>query len=109
MSDIVLGELAVGPMKRDAVHVAVATMIASERLSPGQPVEVIREGIAGPADRASAVGVVDPFLRVAVPAGARFVMCLYPGTVTGLRHEWSHPDFEDAAKDDDYSDECRGC
>ncbi len=41
-----------------------------------------------------AVGIVDPFLQRSVLQGQRFYLCLFPGTVTSLRHVWTHPALE---------------
>lgn len=76
---------------RDAIHVAVAPVVAAERLKPGQHVGFVEEGKVG---RTTAViGVVDPFLKVNVQSGQRFWLYLYPGSITALRHEWAHPAF----------------
>lgn len=83
---------------RDAVHIAVAPVTAAETLYPGQ-----RIGVAG-ADTEKAhgvssgsikavLGIVDPFLPGPVYEGQRFWMFLLPNTITGLRHEWTHPAF----------------
>ena len=44
-----------------------------------------------------AIGMVDPFRPQSirkVPFGSWFWLCLYPKTITGLRHVWEHPSFE---------------
>ena len=95
MSDLKLGCL-VGPeQQRDAVHVAVAPVTASEELKPGQHI-----GLADPKNTelasstaAMLIGIVDPYLKANVLEGERFLMWLYPNSVTGMRHEWQHPAF----------------
>lgn len=84
--------------RRDAVHVAVAPMTAVEELAPGDWVRFARAGDVEFAARSfptdeNAVGVVDPFLTDTVGVGDRFWLFLLPGTVTGLRHVWTHPAF----------------
>lgn len=91
-----LGSLIVdGERRRDAVHIAVAPVTASERLSPGQHVGFVSEGdveTVGVAE--TPIGIVDPFLREPVQPGERFWLFLYPNTITGLRHVWTHPAFQ---------------
>lgn len=94
MSDVKLGKLVDGECGRDAVHVAVIPMIAHVRLKPGQRVGIISEGVAGPTS--NNVGIVDPFLMVSVQKGFKFLLCLFPGSVTGMRHHWKHPAFEES-------------
>jgi hypothetical protein len=86
----ILGKLIEGDERRDAVHVAVAPVTAGERLSPGQHVGFVGErvGVAG-----RPIGVVDPFPTADVKEGERFWLFLYPGTITSLRHVWTHPAF----------------
>lgn len=89
--EVKLGELITGQECRDAILIAVAPIVAGEDLQPGQHVRV-EDGNAF-ASNESAVGVVDPFLREWVRSGQQFWLCLYPRTITSLRHEWSHPAF----------------
>lgn len=105
MSDTKLGQLIDASAKRDAIHIAVAPVIAGERLQPGQHVGFkdgdtekvypIADGPRGFQNK-QAVGIVDPFLTVAIYSGDRFFLCLYPQTITSLRHNWTHPAFADA-------------
>ena len=87
-----------GDRRRDAIHIAVAPVTAADRPAPGQHVGLVEEGDlerVDPCDRP--IGVVDPFLAAEVESGQRFWLFLYPGTITGLRHVWSHPAFTAAA------------
>jgi hypothetical protein len=87
-----------GDRRRDAIHVAVAPVTAAERLQPGQHVGFVRAGdveTVGPCDKP--LGIVDPFLPGDVEPGERFWMFLYPNTIIGLRHVWTHPAFSAAA------------
>lgn len=84
---------------RDAVHVAVVSAIAGETLRPGQDVGFelpMQEGenVAMTTDKA--LGIVDPFIKGAVNEGQRFWLYLYPRTITGLNHHWTHPAFPEA-------------
>jgi hypothetical protein len=81
--------------KRDAIHVAIAPVVADERLWPGQDVGFIDNSLerVGVSDRP--IGIVDPFLTSAVCPDDRFWLLLYPGSVTSMRHEWLHPSFHE--------------
>jgi len=89
-----IGKPLTGPQERDAVHIAVAAVIAFERLYPGQRIgfyDSNRELVAShPID---GIGIVDPFLSRYVEAGERFFIFMYPNSITSLRHAWSHPAF----------------
>ena len=86
---------------KDAVHIAVIPAIAANRLDPGEHVEY-RNGTAHSRRGASMpntnIGIVDPYLATEVKPGQRFWLFLYPGTITSLRHEWTHPAID---QDDD--------
>ena len=90
MENLKLGEIIQEDRHRDAIHVAIAPVIAAARLSPGQHIGIVDGGV-GPTDKN--IGIVDPFLRQQVSRGQRFWMFLYPNTITSLRHEWTHPAF----------------
>ena len=77
--------------KRDAVHIAVLPAQAHARLRPGQPVGY-KNGVAN--ETAPHVGIVDPFLGPAgVEFGQTFWLFVFPRTITGLQHIWTHPDL----------------
>lgn len=83
--------------RRDAVHVAIVPMVAGRTMEAGAPVHVF-DGKAWPtldSNKDTAIGVVDPFCG-GVSNGARFWLCLKPGTITGMRHHWEHPAFPNA-------------
>lgn len=82
--------------RRDAIHVAMLPVVAGERLAPGEHVAINADGQAV-RHGTMIIGYVDPELGRrgirAVEAGERFWLWLYQGTVTSLRHEWTHPTF----------------
>lgn len=92
MSDVLLGAVPPANSERDAIHVAVVPMRASELLRPGQRVGVVGPQMAGPST--DVVGIVDPYLVDVVPKDGWFWLALLPNTVTGMRHHWIHPAFE---------------
>lgn len=82
--------------RRDAVHVAVAPVVAGEDIGVGQTVWIDYLGFAFsgvPLTGVAYIGIVDPFRVHYVNRGERFWLFLFPGTITGLRHVWSHPAF----------------
>lgn len=89
-----IGKLLGPEAQRDAVHFAVAPVIASCSLEPGQHVGLLPNGKATSMLKGT-IGIVDPFLVDNVNSGERFWLFLYPQTVTGMRHEWQHPAFQD--------------
>ncbi len=93
-----LGQLiADGDLRRDAIHIAVAPVTAAVDLQPGQHVGFfMQDNLELVMPCIGNIGIVDPFLAGPVPAGARFWLFLYPGTITGLRHFWTHPAFRAA-------------
>lgn len=100
MTDIVLGKLIDSPQERDAIHVAVVPLIAGEDLYCGTRFKLAfgttDVALKGNYNEKEAIGVVDPFLsdRIIIRKGQQFWGLLFPGTVTGMRHHWRHPSFE---------------
>lgn len=97
MSDTLqlLGKLATADAGRDAIHIAVAPVVAAHILEPGERIGWIdgdREKVGRVPDT---FGIVDPYLSAPVMPGQRFYAFLYPQTITSLRHVWQHPSFKD--------------
>lgn len=103
MSDVKPGLLlgADGPEGRDAIHVAIVPVTLAQILRPGDHVglvpgsgdEVMAEG-----PTVTSIGIIDPYVRAAsLPVGTRTWLFLYPQTITGLRHVWTHPAFSEEA------------
>lgn len=72
---------------RDAVHVAIAPVTAGEKLLPGQGIR-LSDGRAKADEKWD--GIVDPFLASPIFEGQRFWMWMRPGSITSLRHAWTH-------------------
>lgn len=88
-----IGQFAEATANRDAIHIAVAPVEAIEQLAPGQRVR-LKDGKAELCEhKHEAVGVVDPYLDAMVNRGQRFWLFLFPGSVTSMRHEWTHRAF----------------
>ena len=93
-AEVVLGKIIEGEAFRDAVHIAVAPVVAGEPLIPGEHVGQLPDGTFG-TKAEKKIGIVDPFLMEdVVNKGQQFYLCLYPQTITSLRHVWTHPAFK---------------
>lgn len=92
-----IGKLIDTSEKRDAIHIAMAPVIAGQKLFPGQDIGFVTEGDFETVGMATSVikalGIVDPYLKGPVFPGDRFWMFLYPNTISSLRHEWVHEAF----------------
>jgi hypothetical protein len=95
MSDVKVGELLTEEAHRDAIHIAIAPVIAGEQLNAGDHIGFRKDGKVAEVKSTDLLGIVDPFLKVSVRPGDKFYMFLYPRTITSLRHEWTHPKFPD--------------
>lgn len=97
--DLGLGKLIDTPQQKDAIHIAVAPVVATAMLHPSQEIGFVEQGKTekvGPVPAGQGIGIVDPFYRSMIQPEQRFWMFLFPQTVTGMRHEWQHPAFEAA-------------
>lgn len=96
-NETMLGKLIEISAARDAIHVACAPMIADCDLVAAEHVGIVSDGVAGKCE--PTVGIVDPFLSETVLKGQKFWLVLCPGTVTAIRHHWSHPSFRNQPED----------
>lgn len=98
-----LGKIITTPQHRDAVHIAVVPVKAGMTLPPGTPVR-LEDGVAMAEFVGKSIGVVDPFLKVGPYKGQEFWLFLNPGSITSLRHEWTHPAFKEPEPQKLYAD-----
>ena len=84
-----IGKVLEASAERDAIHIAVAPVVALRSCHPGAHIG-LTDGKADPLAE-PLIGVVDPFLKAPAKPGERFFMFLYPNTATGLRHVYTHP------------------
>lgn len=98
MSEVVFGSLISGVVpERDCVHVAVCPVEVMESLLPGARVGFWNKNpcrVVGVGPEVPCVGVLDPFLNCPIPEGSRCWLFLLPGSISGLRHHWSHGAFD---------------
>jgi hypothetical protein len=90
-----LGRIITTPQQRDAIHIAVVPVVATCYVYPGAKLRFL-EGSTEKVTtvRQGGIGIADPFLERAVEEGQQFWMYLHPGSITSLRHDWTHPAFE---------------
>jgi hypothetical protein len=95
MDKLNIGQIiTITPQFRDAIHIAVAPVIAKYDLHAGQHVGFYKDSKEEVCPSEKPIGIVDPFLKVRVKKGDRFWLFLFPYTITSLRHNWTHPNFE---------------
>lgn len=82
-------------VERDAIHIAVMPVVtASEYMNAGEHVKFSygsNTHVVSARNADDAIGVIDPFLKNWIAKGDRVWLYLYPNTITGLRHNWTHP------------------
>ena len=79
--------------QRDAVHIAIANVVATHALCPGEHIGINPDNYDEAGYYEPLIGIVDPFLKQTIKVGQRFIICLYPETTTSLKHVWTHPAF----------------
>ena len=103
-----LGSRLDGPQPRDAVHITITAVQVGpgEILRPGQRVGLLpgsttlvaRPGIYRKPDgtlyAVQYAGIIDPYADQVFGEGDWVYLCLDQGSITTLRHEWTHPAFE---------------
>ncbi len=102
MSETLLGQLAPKDASRDAIHIACAPVTSDVTIYPGEHLYLVEGSsdkvrpvrLSRSSGTPATVGISDPYLKVSITAGQLFWLCLYPKTVTSLRHEWTHPAFK---------------
>lgn len=100
----IVGELISAGAERDAIHIAVAPVVAATDLMAGEHIGFINSDNTSEVrscEPAMSVGIVDPFLNKPVRPGDRFWMFLHPNTITSLRHNWTHPAFSGAPQEEE--------
>jgi len=88
MSEFQLGTEPVGEIDRDAVHVAFFCGVADHNIRPGEHVGLRDGKVSMLAEKP--IGIADPFRKTMATIGHPVIVCLYPGTVQGMRHHWQH-------------------
>jgi hypothetical protein len=92
MEAIKLGRLITDPdAGRDAVHIAILPVTTAQILQPGERVGFVddEQELVGRVE--NYIGIIDPFLSGPIMPGTRVHLCLFPQTITSLRHVWTHP------------------
>jgi len=95
--DLKLGQIIKEPSRKDAIHMAIAPLKVAHITTAGRHVGIDSEGRASEYVDPK-VGIIDPFLTRTAEAGDACWIFIYPNTITGLRHEWSHPSFSEKGR-----------
>lgn len=99
-----LGQLHDQEYPRDAIHLAVIQCIANEPLYKGDCVELVENNpssdilLVRRSTYRNSIGIIDPFLSRKdeyLEEGDKFWVVLHPGSISSLRHVWSHPNIPD--------------
>lgn len=85
---------------RDAIHIAVFSATSTEKVYPNEDVGIVGHEhgtdlyFVSSSTEKGFCGKVDPFLRNPVLPGKIFLVFLYPNTITGMKHIYSHPHLD---------------
>jgi hypothetical protein len=90
-----IGKRLAPTQQRDAVHIAVCPVRCTEHFLPGEHVG-IKDGkaIKNRGGSVECVGILDPFMPHCMVGDEYVFVFLYPGSITSLRHEWTHPKID---------------
>lgn len=88
-----LGQYVASNASRDAVHVAIAPVeVPGPGFKPGMRVGIDENGVIS--RDAEHIGILDPFHAPGEFAiGCYVYLCMYPNTITDMKHVWKHPSF----------------
>ena len=97
---------------RDAIHVAVMSVVAGERIKPGQKIGWLSDGEYKyrVGKSANPFGVADPFLSRDVMIGETFLCFINPNDISAFKHDWQHisiPYDDNIIDDTNQDDWCR--
>lgn len=102
-----IGQIITGQgQQRDAIHIAVVPMKVQDpngrglyagmrvKLARGK-VDTVRSWDEDEDPEDACIGIVDPFIKTSwdsrINEGEEVWVFLFPGTITSLRHDWTHP------------------
>ncbi len=74
---------------KDAVHVAIVSVIAASAIKGGSRIQLNSDGHAINANEGSGFGVADPFIGI-VARGEKFWVLVDPDSVAEVSHSWDH-------------------
>jgi hypothetical protein len=89
-----IGKRLAPTQQRDAVHLAVCPVLATEHFLPGEHVGIKDGKAIKNRGQTELVGIIDPFIPHCIVGGEYVFVFLYPGSITSLRHEWTHPKID---------------
>lgn len=93
-----LGKIITTREKKDAIHIAIIPLKATEKIWPGEKVSLVNQN-SFKRNSIDSIGIVDPFLDQPVFPGQTCWIFLFPNSITSLRHDWTHPAFKDMTED----------